>query len=302
MFLIFFLITTGADFTAAVVDSALLTWGCGKYGVLGHGDEKNLFTPTPVNGINIVGGLACGAHHIVAWSSMPTHTMYSWGLNSSGQLGHGHTKNLARPQEIKAFPTPKLISVSCGAAHTIVVTYEIAGSKTWGFGSNSCGQLALDEVGQGSKIVSPQVIQSLRGAVGVQEVACGALHSLARTESGVVYATGSNTFGQLGFDSKGFVNRFTVIKSLKGKNPRSISCGGTHSFVMCPKTWLKDDDVTNCMKCRSVFTFIKRKHHCRNCCGIFCNDCSSRRIAILTLKLKTPQRVCDACYVQIKGG
>ncbi len=35
--------------------------------------------------------------------------------------------------------------------------------------------------------------------------------------------------------------------------------------------WLKDESVDNCMKCKTVFGVIDRKHHCRDCGRIFCN-------------------------------
>mmetsp|Transcript_23576 Transcript_23576/g.32999 ORF Transcript_23576/g.32999 Transcript_23576/m.32999 type:complete len:107 (-) Transcript_23576:380-700(-) len=73
------------------------------------------------------------------------------------------------------------------------------------------------------------------------------------------------------------------------------------SYVMCPKKWLKDEDVLECMSCGLGFSFLRRRHHCRNCCGIFCNECSSNKIALLSLKLSTPQRVCDACHSQLKA-
>lgn len=33
---------------------------------------------------------------------------------------------------------------------------------------------------------------------------------------------------------------------------------------VAPK-WIKDDEVTMCMKCTVKFTAIRRRHHCRAC-------------------------------------
>lgn len=38
--------------------------------------------------------------------------------------------------------------------------------------------------------------------------------------------------------------------------------------------WVNDDAVTSCYNCACEFSFIKRKHHCRLCGRIFCNNCS----------------------------
>ena len=44
--------------------------------------------------------------------------------------------------------------------------------------------------------------------------------------------------------------------------------------------WVPDDDASTCAKCRSEFSWFKRKHHCRCCGQIFCDDCSSARIMV----------------------
>lgn len=57
-----------------------------------------------------------------------------------------------------------------------------------------------------------------------------------------------------------------------------------------PVTWIPDERVTNCFECKTTFTFFRRKHHCRSCGRIFCNDCSSHRLV-------DRLRVCSACFV-----
>jgi len=58
--------------------------------------------------------------------------------------------------------------------------------------------------------------------------------------------------------------------------------------------WANDDEITNCTKCTQPFTVTKRRHHCRSCGKIFCNECSSRRAPLPTSP--KPVRVCDNCY------
>src|SRR5947208_1124678 len=38
--------------------------------------------------------------------------------------------------------------------------------------------------------------------------------------------------------------------------------------------WQDDDDVKNCYNCKREFNFFLRKHHCRACGHIYCNDCT----------------------------
>ncbi|SCV03907.1 LAME_0H14202g1_1 [Lachancea meyersii CBS 8951] len=60
-----------------------------------------------------------------------------------------------------------------------------------------------------------------------------------------------------------------------------------------PADWV-DSDV--CMICSTRFTLLNRKHHCRSCGGIFCQEHSSNKIALPDLGLYEPVRVCDDCY------
>jgi hypothetical protein len=38
--------------------------------------------------------------------------------------------------------------------------------------------------------------------------------------------------------------------------------------------WDEDSVVSNCRRCGVEFTMMIRKHHCRECGGIFCQDCA----------------------------
>ena len=87
--------------------------------------------------------------------------LYSWGANGSGQLGLGDEKDGLRPAEVKTLSGLTVNCAAAGAAHTLVTTYGKEGSKTWAFGSNSCGQLAVGAVGDGAKITTPTPVPSL---------------------------------------------------------------------------------------------------------------------------------------------
>uniref|UniRef100_A0A2C9K1A3 FYVE-type domain-containing protein n=1 Tax=Biomphalaria glabrata TaxID=6526 RepID=A0A2C9K1A3_BIOGL len=65
------------------------------------------------------------------------------------------------------------------------------------------------------------------------------------------------------------------------------------------RKWLDDSEVTECTSCGKVFSVTVRKHHCRNCGHIFCNECSSRLAQVPTIK--KPARVCDGCFTEINN-
>jgi len=66
--------------------------------------------------------------------------------------------------------------------------------------------------------------------------------------------------------------------------------------------WQDDASISNCGICKTTFSLLKRKHHCRKCGMIICNDCSKnmydREFPLpFGAPAATPgkQRVCDKC-------
>ncbi|XP_007903715.2 RUN and FYVE domain-containing protein 1 [Callorhinchus milii] len=64
--------------------------------------------------------------------------------------------------------------------------------------------------------------------------------------------------------------------------------------VLKGNAWLKDDEATTCKQCEKEFSISRRKHHCRNCGDIFCNNCSGNELALPSYP--KPVRVCDTCH------
>ena len=44
------------------------------------------------------------------------------------------------------------------------------------------------------------------------------------------------------------------------------------------RKWKDDAEVNQCNSCGNGFSLTNRKHHCRNCGNIFCNDCSAKQV------------------------
>nr|CAD2124596.1 unnamed protein product [Meloidogyne enterolobii] len=60
--------------------------------------------------------------------------------------------------------------------------------------------------------------------------------------------------------------------------------------------WVPDSECEQCTACSSLFTLVRRRHHCRNCGRIFCGNCSTNQIAIPELGYDKKVRVCDLCF------
>lgn len=60
-----------------------------------------------------------------------------------------------------------------------------------------------------------------------------------------------------------------------------------------PADWVDSDA---CMICSKKFSMLNRRHHCRSCGGIFCQEHSSHNIPLPDLGITDPVRVCDNCF------
>ena len=129
--------------------------------------------------------------------------LYSWGLNTSGQLGLSDTVDRSSPVQV-------------GITEWLTTTggYNWGGGlKTnntlWTWGNNSAGQLANGTTGG---VFSTPV--QVGAYVDWLEVAAGANHSLAIKTDGTLWAWGQNAFGEGGTGATGVINAPVQIGAL----------------------------------------------------------------------------------------
>jgi alpha-tubulin suppressor-like RCC1 family protein len=202
-------IAAGSRYSLLVTDDGqVYTFGENRRGQLGIGaGQKIAYEPERVEGAlrdDPVRLVAAGDEHVIV--STESGKVYAWGANAHGQLGNGRISDSPVPCKVEKLPTNgPIVSMACGAQHTLVVTNN--GQKVWAFGSNTEGQL-----GQGNRSMSeekirvfPALIQTLSNQPNrdVVQVVAAANHSLALSKNGEVFSFGSNTFGQLGYPSSG---------------------------------------------------------------------------------------------------
>ena len=86
------------------------------------------------------------------------------------------------------------------------------------------------------------------------------------------------------------------MSNRKVKIPESRLSGNSSDILALKKEspqWQKDADVKSCYLCERKFDMFTRKHHCRNCGKIICDDCSQY---YTSKRARDPDRVCKLCY------
>ncbi|EPZ35611.1 RCC1/BLIP-II [Rozella allomycis CSF55] len=170
--------------------------------------------------------VSCGALHTSF--CFDEKELYMMGHGESGQLGNGlGTSSFEIPVHVKLpiSSEGKIISVSCGYRHTIVLTSE----GVYGFG----GQLGLgyEEDLIPNKALVPRKITFL-DPYDVVAVACGSRHTLFLLSNGQILGTGYNAHGQLGLNSRRDYNAPAVIEYLENANIVKVTAGELHSAVL----------------------------------------------------------------------
>ncbi|KAL0217299.1 hypothetical protein RCL1_007880 [Eukaryota sp. TZLM3-RCL] len=141
----------------------------------------------------------------------------TWGLASSGRLGHGDTEVQALPKKVESITDA--VSVSCGGAHTLVLKNN---GQILAFGSNFYGQLGDATTADKN---SPVLISNLANIIAVSSAL---EHSLALRRDGRVYSWGRNYQGTLGRSTSGNIPGFVtgLIQVV------TISTGRRHNLVV----------------------------------------------------------------------
>ncbi|PAB58052.1 RCC1 domain-containing protein [Anaeromicrobium sediminis] len=158
------------------------------------------------------------------------NTLFSWGLNSFGQLGDGTNINKNIPVKVISGVTGLFnpIAISAGRFHSLAID---SNNRAWAWGRNDNGQLG-DGTNTDSNI--PVQVSKSTGLTNVIAISGARFHSLAIDCSGQAWAWGFNNRGQLGNGVTGGSSNIPVqVDTTTGlTNVISIAGGGNHSLAI----------------------------------------------------------------------
>lgn len=196
--------------------------------------------PLPFGG-EVAVHVACGSNHALILGE--TGSVYSMGLGSRGQLGHGSILSFSAPQLVEALAGLQMVAVEAGGWHSLALS-AYGDIYTWGW--NHDGQLGLDLKGCSHasalgvrEVVAEPSLVSVDGCEDLQFVSasCGSRHTAAVSTDQRVWGWGWSAYGQVGMVASRVshpveisMERFTVC----GWEPCRVQCGPWNTFlVMC---------------------------------------------------------------------
>nr|XP_048292637.1 probable E3 ubiquitin-protein ligase HERC6 isoform X2 [Myodes glareolus] len=222
------LVSCGKEHSIAVSHKGrVFAWGAGSNGQLGIGECKDInLMPTKIefpDDIKII-QVSCGHYHSLALSE--DGQVFSWGSNSQGQLGLGKNfSSQASPQKVKSLEGIPLAQVAAGGTHSFALSLT---GTSFGWGSNSVGQLALSGEKAKVKIHKPYSIGALK-SLGVVYISCGYEHTAVLTQDEKVFTFGDSS-GQLQHSPQSERRGPQLVEGIDG--PVSmIECGSYHTLA-----------------------------------------------------------------------
>ncbi|XP_066914062.1 uncharacterized protein [Clytia hemisphaerica] len=215
-------ISAGGLFTGALTNkNYLISFGCGKYGRLGCGDEND-HTKVISNLISSNSKLAkisCGLWHAAAIDN--NGSLYIWGhLKACGT-----SSNMTQPSLVDL--NKNVIGISCGFNYTLAWTIEGV-AYSWGSGNN--GVLGHGDMAQQKK---PKIIEALNGHK-IVDMSAGYCHCTAICEDGKLFTWGKAAFGSLGngSTSKSDVLVPQLVTGFQNAKQSSCSMGENHGHTL----------------------------------------------------------------------
>ena len=223
---------------AIKTDGTLWTWGRNTSGALGDATSVT-FRSTPRQ-------ISAGANGITGWKQVSAGfdctaairddgTLWTWGLNSNGQLGDNSLSNRNTPRQISAGATRITTWKQVCAGNDGMAAIGIDGTL-WTWGRNQNGQLG-DNTNIGKSVPIQIGIADAGGLTGWKKVETRGFYMAALRDNGTLWLWGLNSAGQIGDNTNGggtaTNSRSTPRQEFTlSTNWKTFSCGTTHTSAI----------------------------------------------------------------------
>jgi len=225
-------VAAGNAHTLAVApDHTVYAWGYNGYGQLGAGDTTDRAIATRVAGpidasrpLTGVVAVAAGTHHSLALTA--DGLVYAWGRNYEGELGTGDTTQHTTPVTVtvaSGAPLTNVVFIAAGDYHSLAVTGD---GHVYAWGYNGYGQLGAgvnDTAPRYTAVPVASPVDATQPMTGIVAATGGNSFSLFLSNSGTVYGTGYNGYGQLGTGDTTRQTAPVTVTSLAGVAVQAIA-------------------------------------------------------------------------------
>ncbi|XP_078448270.1 RING/FYVE/PHD zinc finger superfamily protein isoform X2 [Wolffia australiana] len=161
-----------------------------------------------------------------------------------------------------------------------VTRTEVTDSSTFAFWSKSSVDFEPKRIRLQSSSYTTSTLLDIVTAATIQFKEMGGKDAISR---GTAASEAARQAEQAAEKKKGFADWINRIKPINEEKDH----------------WVPDEAVTKCTSCGTDFGAFVRRHHCRNCGDIFCDKCTSGRIALTADEQAQPVRVCDRCLAEV---
>lgn len=232
-------VAAGNDFTVALKsDGSLWSWGSNFWGQLGNGPPAftpmnipiNIF-PAPVLIGDGYSAVAAGLSHTVALKS--DGTLWSWGYNDYGQLGHASNWSCAfgpnNTTPLNCSMSPVQVdgvysAVAAGGNSTLALKSD---GSLWTWGSNANGQLGYSTTITCGPFASTCSLTPTRVGNGYSAMAEGGSFTLAVKSDGSLWA-----WGGAGLVGDGTNTQRNSPIQIGSSGYKAVAAGGANGYAL----------------------------------------------------------------------
>ena len=216
-------VSCGNEFTIAIKNG--VGYGCGYnyHGCLGIGTatlSELYLKPMTGHGTAGITNVACGEFHTIVSKS---GVGYACGQNSHGENCNGGTGESRSLAAMTGYGTSGITSFSAGSSFTVINKSGVG----YACGANYAGELGTGNTTEYHTLTA----MTGNGTSGITGLACGTGHTVAY-KSGVGYACGYNTFGQLGTGNTTPYDTLTAMTGNGTSGITGLSCGSSFTVAI----------------------------------------------------------------------